>query len=69
MSTPLVSIITPTYNHEKYIEACIESVLRQTYTAWEMIMPSMTAAPITQRGKLKNTCKLIQGSNTSTKAT
>jgi len=36
--TPLVSIITPTYNHEKYIGACIESVLRQSYTNWELII-------------------------------
>ncbi|WAI00844.1 glycosyltransferase family 2 protein [Methanogenium organophilum] len=35
---PLVTIITPTYNHEKYIEKCIESVLSQTYTNWEMII-------------------------------
>ncbi|RLF83564.1 hypothetical protein DRN44_00660 [Thermococci archaeon] len=35
---PLVSIITPTYNHEKYIEKCIESVLSQTYPNWEMII-------------------------------
>jgi glycosyltransferase involved in cell wall biosynthesis len=34
----LVSIITPTYNHEKYIEECIVSVLQQTYANWEMII-------------------------------
>ncbi|WP_240924308.1 glycosyltransferase [Thermococcus sp. 21S7] len=38
MSKPLVSIITPTYNHEKYISECIESVLSQTYPHWEMII-------------------------------
>ena len=35
---PLVSIITPTYNHEKFIEQCIESVLIQTYPRWEQII-------------------------------
>ncbi|EKF86485.1 glycosyltransferase family A protein [Methanobacterium formicicum] len=35
---PLVSIITPTYNHEKFIGTCIESVLKQTYPNWEMII-------------------------------
>ena len=35
---PLVSIITPTYNHEKFIEECILSVLSQEYTNWEMII-------------------------------
>lgn len=35
---PLVSIITPTYNHAKYIGACIESVKGQTYTNWELII-------------------------------
>ena len=35
---PLVSIISPTYNHEKFIASCIESVLDQTYSNWEMII-------------------------------
>ena len=34
----LISIITPTYNHKKYIAQCIESVLSQTYPNWEMII-------------------------------
>ena len=35
---PLVSIITPTYNHEKYIAECIISVQNQIYSNWEMII-------------------------------
>jgi teichuronic acid biosynthesis glycosyltransferase TuaG len=34
----LVSIITPTYNSEKYITQTIESVQNQTYSNWEMIV-------------------------------
>ena len=35
---PLVSIITPLYNSEKYIGGTIESVLNQTYKNWEMLI-------------------------------
>jgi glycosyltransferase involved in cell wall biosynthesis len=38
MPNPTVSIITPTYNHEKFIKECIESVLNQTYDNWEQII-------------------------------
>lgn len=35
---PLISIITPTYNHDKYISKCIGSVIGQTYENWEQII-------------------------------
>lgn len=34
----LVSIITPIYNSEDYIESTIKSVLNQTYQNWEMLI-------------------------------
>ncbi|WP_452221566.1 glycosyltransferase family 2 protein [Lacinutrix salivirga] len=36
--TALVSIITPTYNSEKFITQTINSVINQTYTNWELIL-------------------------------
>lgn len=33
--TPLISIITPLYNAQAYIEATMQSVRSQTYTHWE----------------------------------
>jgi len=38
MNMPLVSIITPTYNHEKYLADCIRSAQAQTFSSWEMIV-------------------------------
>ena len=33
-----ISIICPVYNKEPYIEQCINSVVNQTYTNWELIL-------------------------------
>lgn len=35
---PLVSVIMPAYNAEKYIEEAIRSVLSQTYTNWKLLI-------------------------------
>jgi len=37
-SQPLVTILTPVYNGEKYLSECIESALTQTYENWEYII-------------------------------
>jgi glycosyltransferase involved in cell wall biosynthesis len=38
MPRPLVTIISPTYNQERYVAECIESALAQTYPDWEQIL-------------------------------
>lgn len=38
MLTPEVSIITANYNSEKYITQTINSIIKQTFTNWEMII-------------------------------
>jgi glycosyltransferase involved in cell wall biosynthesis len=35
---PLVTIITPAYNHAGFIERCVDGVLSQTYADWEQIV-------------------------------
>ena len=34
----LVSVVTPAYNCEKYLRQTVESVIRQTFEQWEMII-------------------------------
>lgn len=34
----LISIITPVYNAEKYLDDCVQSVLKQDYSHWELIL-------------------------------
>ena len=38
MQTPLVSVLMPNYNCEKYISEAIESILNQSFTDFEFII-------------------------------
>ena len=38
MKNPLISIIVPVYNAERYVSKCIDSIIAQTYTDWELIL-------------------------------
>ena len=37
-NNPLITIIVPVYNAEKYLSKCIESILTQTYTHFELLL-------------------------------
>ena len=54
---PLVSVIMPAYNGEKYIGAAIESILNQTYDNFELV--------IIEDKSTDNTLKVIQEYNDS----
>lgn len=49
METPLVSIITPSFNSEKFIAQTIISVINQSYTNWEMIIVDDCSTDKTQQ--------------------
>ena len=38
MNNPKVSIIVPVYNTEKYLHACLDSIMAQTFTDFEAIL-------------------------------
>lgn len=38
MSTPMISVLMPVYNGEKYLKEAIDSILNQTYTSFEFLI-------------------------------
>lgn len=49
MEEPLVSVIMPAYNAEKYIEQSIDSVISQTYANWELLITDDRSIDSTQQ--------------------
>ena len=63
--TPLVTIITPSYNAERFIQETMESAVAQTFINWEMIIvddcsKDRTVDIIKQYQKQEQRIKLIQ---------
>ena len=52
MNNPTVSVVIPSYNHEKYVEETIKSILNQTFQDFEII--------ITDDGSSDNTVEVIK---------
>lgn len=38
MNAPRISVIVPVYNVEKYLPRCIDSILAQTFTDFELLL-------------------------------
>jgi len=52
-SLPLVSVVVPCYNHEKYVKETIESIINQTYKNIELI--------VIDDGSKDNSSKILEG--------
>ena len=35
---PIISIIVPVYNGDKYLSRCVDSILNQTFQDWELFL-------------------------------
>lgn len=58
---PYFSIIIPAYNAEKYLFSCVETVLNQSFTNWELIIVNDGSTDTTREvaNKLKDTDERI----------
>lgn len=50
---PEVSVVIPTYNHAHFLGKCLDSVIRQTYINWEVI--------VVNNSSVDNTVEVVEG--------
>lgn len=68
MSNPLISVIVPIYNVEKYLRECVDSILCQTYSNLEIILvddgsPDKCPGICDEYAKKDNRVKVIHQDN------
>lgn len=56
MRTPLISVIIPVYNVEKYLRRCLDSVIAQTYQNLEIICVMTAASMIQEKFAISTLC-------------
>lgn len=49
MNTPLISVVMPAYNCEKYIRQAIDSIIGQTYSNWELLIADDASTDTTRK--------------------
>lgn len=51
MTDPTVSVVIPSHNRERYIAAAVQSIIRQTFADWELI--------VVDDGSTDRTCEIV----------
>ena len=74
MTVPLVSIIVPVYNVERYIDKCINSILEQTYPHIELLLiddgsPDKSGAICDRYAQKDNRVRVFHKQNAGVSAT
>lgn len=60
-SDPLVSVIVPAYRASRTLARCIDSVLAQTFTGWELILVEQSGARTPERATAVEIVRSTQG--------